>query len=99
LFERAAALDKHGMVAEIDAANPASLRLHARLGFERAGTLREVGIKFGRWLDLVFMQRFLGTANQAHSRQPARGLSLPFSRVAVSVANGRNDLAGKCDTG
>ncbi len=31
-----------------------------RLDFERVGTLREVGTKFGRWLDLVFMQRFLG---------------------------------------
>ena len=60
LFGRAVALDKHVMVAGIDAANPASLRLHERLGFERAGTLREVGTKFGRWLDLVFMQRFLG---------------------------------------
>lgn len=59
LFERAAALRKHVMVAGIDAANPASIRLHERLGFERAGTLREVGTKFGRWLDLVFMQRFL----------------------------------------
>jgi len=47
------------MVAGIDAANPASLRLHERLGFERAGTLREVGAKFGGWLDLVLMQYFL----------------------------------------
>ena len=59
LFERAAVLGKHTMIAGIDAANPASLRLHERLGFERAGTLREVGTKVGRWLDLVFMQRFL----------------------------------------
>ena len=62
LFARAAALDKHVMVAGIDGANPASIRLHERLGFERVGTLREVGAKFGRWLDLVFMQRFLGSA-------------------------------------
>ncbi len=62
LFDRAAALGKHVMVAGIDAANPASIRLHERLGFEQVGVLREVGIKFGRWLDLVFMQRFLGTA-------------------------------------
>lgn len=59
LFGRAVALGKHVMVAGIDAANPASLRLHERLGFERVGTLREVGTKFGRWLDLVFMQRLL----------------------------------------
>ena len=59
LFARAAALGKHVMVAGIDAANPGSIRLHERLGFERAGLLREVGTKFGRWLDLVFMQRLL----------------------------------------
>ncbi len=59
LFARARGLGKHVMVAGIDAANPASLRLHERLGFERAGTLREVGAKFGGWLDLVFMQYFL----------------------------------------
>ncbi|MBU6499273.1 MAG: GNAT family N-acetyltransferase [Rhodospirillales bacterium] len=59
LFGRAVSLCKHVMIAGIDAANPASLRLHEKLGFEHAGTLREVGTKFGRWLDLVFMQRFL----------------------------------------
>lgn len=47
------------MVAEIDAANPVSIRLHERLGFEQVGTLREVGTKFDHWLDLVFMQRLL----------------------------------------
>jgi phosphinothricin acetyltransferase len=67
LFGRAAALRKHVMVAGIDAANPASIRLHERLGFERAGTLREVGTKFGRWLDLLFMQRFLDVPSEAVS--------------------------------
>ena len=62
LFGLAAALGKHVMVAGIDAANPASIRLHERLGFEQVGFLREVGTKFGRWLDLVFMQRFLDDA-------------------------------------
>jgi hypothetical protein len=35
------------------------LRKKARLGFERVAYFREVGHKFGRWLALVFMQRFL----------------------------------------
>lgn len=59
LFPLAAALDKHVMIAGIDAANEASLRMHARLGFVEAGRFREVGRKFDRWLDLVFLQRFL----------------------------------------
>jgi phosphinothricin acetyltransferase len=59
LLARAAALGKHVMVAGIDAANSASIRFHERLGFEQAGRLSEVGYKFDRWLDLVFLQRRL----------------------------------------
>jgi len=47
----------HAMIAGIDADNAASLRLHQKFGFERAAHLREVGWKFERWLDLVFLQR------------------------------------------
>jgi L-amino acid N-acyltransferase len=57
LFPRAAALGKHMMIAGVDAANTSSIRFHERLGFEQAGRLREVGHKFDRWLDLVFLQR------------------------------------------
>jgi L-amino acid N-acyltransferase len=59
LFPQALALGKHVMIGGIDAANDASIRFHARLGFERVACFREVGHKFGRWLDLIFMQRFL----------------------------------------
>jgi phosphinothricin acetyltransferase len=59
LLPRAQRLDKHMMVAAIDAENAASIRLHERLGFIHAGLMREVGWKFGRWLDMVFMQRLL----------------------------------------
>ena len=49
------------MVAVIgDSANAASIKLHAACGFEPVGTLRNVGIKFGRWVDSVLMQRALG---------------------------------------
>lgn len=47
------------MVAGITADNAASLHLHERLGFEPAGTIRDAGWKFERWLDLVFMQKML----------------------------------------
>lgn len=46
----------HVMVADIEAGNTASIGLHESLGFERVGTLREVGTKFGRWLDLTILQ-------------------------------------------
>jgi L-amino acid N-acyltransferase len=61
LIDRAAALGKHVLIAGVDADNAASLRFHERLGFERVAHFREVGFKFGRWLDLVFLQRTLGT--------------------------------------
>ena len=59
LLARAAALGKHVMIAGVDAANAAAIRFHERLGFEKSGHLREVGYKFERWLDLVFLQRRL----------------------------------------
>ncbi len=60
LLARAAGLGKHVMIAGVDADNAASLALHAHLGFERVAHLHEVGRKFGRWLDLVFLQRSIG---------------------------------------
>ena len=57
LLSRAEALGKHMMVGGVDAANAAAIRFHERLGFSRAAQLREVGYKFDRWLDLLFMQR------------------------------------------
>jgi L-amino acid N-acyltransferase YncA len=59
LVERASALGKHVMVAGIAADNEASIGLHRRLGFVETGRMLEVGYKFGRWLDLVLMQRRL----------------------------------------
>ena len=59
LFARASALGKHVMIAGVDGSNGASLRFHERLGFERVAHFREVGFKFDRWLDLVFLQRWL----------------------------------------
>lgn len=61
LIARAIAQDKHVMIGGVDADNEPSLRFHERLGFVRAAELRQVGFKFGRWLDLVFVQRILTT--------------------------------------
>ncbi len=59
LLPRAAALGKHVMIGGIDADNAASIRMHERLGFVRTAHMKQVGWKFDRWLDLVFMQRML----------------------------------------
>lgn len=46
----------HVLIAGIDASNVASIGFHARLGFVETARMPEVGIKFNRWLTLVFMQ-------------------------------------------
>ena len=45
----------HAMVAAVEAGNDGSIALHRTVGFEDSGILREVGTKFGRWLDLAFL--------------------------------------------
>jgi L-amino acid N-acyltransferase len=66
LLLRAAALGKHMMIAGIDADNSGSITVHERLGFARCAHFREVGYKFGRWLDLVFMQKLISDSNARH---------------------------------
>jgi phosphinothricin acetyltransferase len=70
LVPRALALRKHVMIGGIDAANQSSIRFHARLGFEQVAHFREVGHKFGRWLDLVFMERILDAPGAARPGGP-----------------------------
>ena len=59
LVRLAAAHGFHSVIARIIGGNDASIALHAACGFEVVGTEREVGRKFGRWLDVVVMQRML----------------------------------------
>ncbi|MFB2550666.1 GNAT family N-acetyltransferase [Ensifer soli] len=73
LIERAVALGKHVMVAGIEDGNRASIALHERLGFVTVGVATEVGTKFGRWLDLRFMQLTL----------PVSGATTPLDRTAL----------------
>ncbi|MDR6665049.1 N-acetyltransferase family protein [Rhizobium sp. 1399] len=68
LVERARAIGKHVMVAGIEAENLGSLRLHEKLGFEHVGHLRQVGTKFGKWLDLAFMQLTLDPGTSPNGR-------------------------------
>lgn len=60
LMGRAATAGKRTMVAAIDGANEGSLRFHQRLGFVETARMPQIGFKFGRWLDLVLVQRRLG---------------------------------------
>ena len=53
-------MGKHVMIGAIDGDNLPSIRFHQRLGFRDVARLPEVGHKFGRWLDLVLMQKILG---------------------------------------
>jgi len=49
----------HCLVGRIVGGHDASIALHAACGFEQIGVEREVGRKFGKWLDVVLMQRML----------------------------------------
>jgi phosphinothricin acetyltransferase len=59
LIDRAREQQLHAIIAGIEATNTVSLKLHEKHGFVHVGQLREVGTKFGRWLDLAFLQRTL----------------------------------------
>lgn len=59
LIHQATQREVHAMIAGIDAENKSSIDLHQQVGFVKTGQMKEVGYKFGKWLDLVFMQRIL----------------------------------------
>lgn len=59
LVEGAKIRGLHAIIAAIDADNEASIRLHARFDFEKVGHFKQTGFKFGRWLDVVYMERLL----------------------------------------
>lgn len=61
LMARSEALGARQMLAVIgDAANAGSIGVHRTLGFEHTGVLKAAGWKFGRWLDVILMQKALG---------------------------------------
>ncbi|MEO7293563.1 MAG: N-acetyltransferase family protein, partial [Ginsengibacter sp.] len=64
LIEAAKQMNMHTIIASIDATNESSLRLHTSLGFIEVAHFKQVGYKFGRWLDLKFLQLILDTPLQ-----------------------------------
>jgi phosphinothricin acetyltransferase len=59
LIVRARAIEYRTIIASIDGDQAASLAMHAKFGFEKVGHFKEVGFKFGRWLDVIYMQLML----------------------------------------
>lgn len=61
LIQSATEQELHSLIGGIDASNAGSIAFHQKLGFVHAGTIKEAGFKFGRWLDLAFYQLLLAT--------------------------------------
>jgi L-amino acid N-acyltransferase YncA len=59
LIEAAQKRSFHAVLAAIDGSNEASVRLHRAFGFETVGHFKQVGYKFGRWLDVIYMELLL----------------------------------------
>jgi L-amino acid N-acyltransferase len=59
LIARARKADHRVIIAAIDADQPASIALHSKFDFKKVGHFKQVGFKFGRWLDVVYMELLL----------------------------------------
>lgn len=59
LIDRARAIRHHTIIALIDGEQAGSVALHAKMGFGHVARFRELGFKFNRWLDVVYMQLML----------------------------------------
>ncbi|KAF0224859.1 MAG: GCN5-related [Rhodospirillaceae bacterium] len=79
LIDRCTELGYRRMIAVIgDSANQGSIGLHRSLGFRQEGVLRGVGLKFGRWVDVVIMHRVLGDDDRP---LPDGGSAPPLPRL------------------
>lgn len=77
LIDRAERLGHRTIVAGMSADQTASIRLHEQLGFVKVAHLHQVGHKFDRWLDVVFMQRMLVVPREAESPAPSPPWPMP----------------------
>lgn len=59
IISLAKAAGMHALIAGVDSENSVSLQLHQKFGFEQVARFKEVGYKFGRWLDLIFLEKLL----------------------------------------
>jgi phosphinothricin acetyltransferase len=74
ILDRSEALGARQMIALISyAPNSGSVALHTQLGFRPIGILKSVGYKFGRWLDVAYMQRQIGASDTNAPDRPVLG--------------------------
>jgi L-amino acid N-acyltransferase YncA len=59
MLQMAVELKLHSLIAGVSADQPASLRVHQRLGFSEVARFKEVGFKFGKWLDVIYLQKMI----------------------------------------
>jgi L-amino acid N-acyltransferase YncA len=64
LLDRAKQMNIHAVIAGISADNQISVNLHRSFGFEEVAHFKEVGFKFGRWLDLKFLELLINNARE-----------------------------------
>lgn len=69
LIEAAKQLNLHAIVAGIEAENVISIALHKKFGFEEVAHFKEVGFKFGRWMDLKFLELIVAPPNLPHGEE------------------------------
>ncbi len=60
LLDKLRALNVHCVIGGAALPNPASVALHEKLGFQHVAHLRQVGCKFGRWIDVAYWQQLFG---------------------------------------
>ena len=65
LLERLSASGYHRVIGGVALPNAASVALHEKLGFEKVAQFREVGFKFGRWIDVGYWEKSLACASPA----------------------------------
>ena len=87
------------VLAGIAMPNPASVRLHESAGFEHLGTMREVGHKLGRWVDVAWYQQLLLTATPRYFAA-VRTLPAGVSRCRTlrSIGTSTPLASGGCTT-
>jgi phosphinothricin acetyltransferase len=62
MIDRCSKLNYHVLIGRISEGNEASVRIHAKFGFEVCGVMKELGYKWGQWRNVVIMQKILNAS-------------------------------------